>query len=352
MSLNQSPEIVRIANTLGIYQHPQPVEAIVGYCLKRVDDWVQEMGGSVDSLSHLERIICAKLRLKFEYIRSDEDIDRIRTTYMTKGEAVIKNILADMEDNNTFGAVFQRKHATARDRDLYVSIIDCRGDKVARKFFTKWHEVAHLLSLKTQLEFVLHRKRDVKPPEEQLMDVIAGRVGFYPSIFRRAFDAELAAYGRFSFGFVQRVRDNVCPDASFHATLNACLNAHHRPTMLVRVEYGLTKAEQDKVAGDQARLFPEQMPIPVLRAVSVQRNEAARESKFSLHQNMRIPDDSVIYRAFQEREFADAAIEIPQSECMAIWRHSDGRGIATHTATIYARPHGQALLALMIADAV
>jgi len=348
MSLNESPDIVRIANTLGIYQHPDPVEAIVAYSLKRVSDWISEIGASVDSIAQLERIVCAKLRLKFEYIMTDDDVTRIRDVYSAKGERIIISILGDMEDAKTFGAVFQRDHATSRDRDLFVAVIDCRGEKKARMFFTKWHEVAHLLTLKNQLEFVLHRTREVKNSEEQLMDIIAGRVGFYPSIFQRGFDAELAAFGRFSFSFVERVRDNVCPDASFQAALNACLAAYKRPCLLIRVALGLTKAEQEQASGPQARLFAEEMPIEVLRAVAVQRNNAAREAKFNLHQNMRVPDDSFIYQAFHEFRRVGVDCEEPRYENLEIWRHSDGRSISSHEVTIYTRVHGQSLLALII----
>lgn len=348
MSLNQSPDIVRIANTLGIHQNPRPVEAIVAYCMKRVGDWVGEMGGA-DSLEQLERIVCAKLRLKFEYINSDEDLARIRETYLAKGEQIIRKILDDM-DAKTFGAVFRRRHATGKDRDLYVAVIDCRGEKLARKFFTKWHEIAHLLTPNdNQMEFIFQRNQSVKKPEEQLMDVIAGKIGFYPPIFRRAFNAELAAFPRFSFGLVQRVRDNVCSDASFQATLHACLEAYERPCLLVRAELALTKAEQDQVAGRQSQLFPQERPLAVLRAVAVHRNDAARAAKFHVHENMRIPEKSRIFHAYQELARGGGGTELPCFENLDLWQHSDGRGLPTREVAVYTRAQGKALLALVIA---
>jgi len=133
-------------------------------------------------LAGLERIVCAKLCLKFEFIESDADLDVIRAKYLAKNEPIIQNVLAQLDDE-TFGALFKRLHATERDRDKFVAVIDCRGEKSARRFFTKWHEVAHMLTLKDQqLELILNRSSKVKKPEEQLMDLIAGRVGFYPTI--------------------------------------------------------------------------------------------------------------------------------------------------------------------------
>ena len=41
---------------------------------------------------------------------------------------LIKSVIDEMDDK-TFGAVFERRNATLRDRDRYVAVIDCRGKK-------------------------------------------------------------------------------------------------------------------------------------------------------------------------------------------------------------------------------
>ncbi len=68
-----------------------------------------------------------------------------------------------------------------------MSIIDCRGEKSWRNYFSKWHELAHLLTLTPQTRFKFCRTHCVaeqKDPEEAAMDVIAGAVGFLPDLIR------------------------------------------------------------------------------------------------------------------------------------------------------------------------
>jgi len=178
--------------------------------------------------------------------------------------------------------------------------------------------------------------------------LIAGRVGFYPAIFKRGFLAELNAYGRFDFGLVQRVRDNVCSEASYESALQACLNVCEIPCLLVRVSYGLSKAEQESVADPQTTFLPEKQPIPVLRAVSTQGNEAAQKSGLHLHRNMRVPPGSHLYRAFQEHGVHVDNSGKVRRESLSIWEHSDGSCLAAREVTIYTRMHGGTLLALLV----
>jgi hypothetical protein len=348
MSLNQQPDIVRLANTLGIYGDPQPADAILAYCFKTVQGWIDDIGG-VDSLSQLEKLVCNKLRLKLEFLETEEDCARILETYLAKGEVVIKSVL-DQLDDATFGAVFERRNYGPKDRDRYVAVIDCRGDKRHRRFFTKWHEIAHILTLKHQLELVLLRDTKVKKPEEQMMDLIAGRIGFYPLIFQRAFRAELDAYGRFDFGLIQRVRDNVCAEASYESTLHACVAALDRPCLLVRVGLGLSKAEQDAASDAQATFFAPQSAVPQLRALSTSGNEAARRSGLRLHRNMRVPVGSHLYRAYYDRDGADGSATLREN--LAVWSHSDGRQLTAREVTVYTRLQGEQLLALMVDELV
>jgi hypothetical protein len=61
-------------------------------------------------------------------------------------------------------------------------VIDARGSKASRVYFTKWHELAHLLTLTDQLRLSFRRTHVAKifnPPEEALMEVIAGHFAFY-----------------------------------------------------------------------------------------------------------------------------------------------------------------------------
>jgi hypothetical protein len=167
-------------------------------------------------------------------------------------------------------------------------------------------------------------------------------------VFQRAFRAEFAAYGRFDFGLIQRVRDNVCPEASYESTLHACHEAYDRPCLLVRVDYGLSKPEQDALCDRQTSFLSGELPMPQLRAISAHGNEAARKTGLRLHRNMRVPASSHLYRAYQERSNAADYAHVVRRENLTVWEHSDGRKLPTREVTVYTRAQGDGLQALLV----
>ncbi len=78
----------------------------------------------------------------------------------------------------------------------YLTIIDARGSRAARAYFTAWHEVAHLL-LCPPKQMILEGFRRTptdplkrKDPLESAVDHIAGLLAFWEPLFKPAlFDA-------------------------------------------------------------------------------------------------------------------------------------------------------------------
>ena len=60
-----------------------------------------------------------------------------------------------------------------------MAVIDCRGGKLARRFFTRWHEIAHRLTTHADRGDEEPAYRSEHDPIERMMDEIAGHVGFY-----------------------------------------------------------------------------------------------------------------------------------------------------------------------------
>ena len=88
--------------------------------------------------------------------------------------------------SEVFGVTFKR--LSRKPWELpYVSVIDCRLDKKYRSYYTKWHELGHLLILTDQMRLAFRRTHfglDDKDPEEALVDVIAGAFGFLPDLIK------------------------------------------------------------------------------------------------------------------------------------------------------------------------
>ena len=182
--LAEEPDIIDLAKKLGVGAADDPVVAILDFCRNRIDRWVAEAGG-VGSIEHLERLVTEKLQMVFEEIRNDGDFDRIKQVYAVgKRDSVFATMRLRFDDlaNPTYGALVRRKNVAADAPDRYVAVIDCRGDKLARRFFTRWHEIAHRLTTDADPDEPVYRSEH--DPIEQMMDRIASHVGFYEPLLR------------------------------------------------------------------------------------------------------------------------------------------------------------------------
>jgi len=141
--LDQEPDVVALAGELGL--RGEPVEAVVRFCEERIGCWAADVGG-VESVAALERLVAHRLRLAFEEVCSDDGLERTIAKYVAQREYVFAT-LRDELGPTTFGLTIKRKHRRPESGDRYVAVIDCRGEKAPRRFFTRWHEVAHLLVL-------------------------------------------------------------------------------------------------------------------------------------------------------------------------------------------------------------
>jgi hypothetical protein len=98
----------------------------------------------------------------------------------------------------------------------FISIIDCRGEKAVRSYYSKWHELAHLLTLTDQRRFKFCRTHSAlvkKDPEEALMEKIAGHLGYLSDLVSRH------AKGPISFEKIADIRTTLCPESSVYASI-------------------------------------------------------------------------------------------------------------------------------------
>ena len=346
MILDREYSVIRMASELNLPASATPVSSIVRFCLQRIDTWLREGGATTRTLSELQEMACTRLRLVFHEVWSDDDLRRVISKYVTMGEVVFAT-LADDLDPQTFAALIERRHVTASSQDRYVAVIDCRGhEKAARRFFTRWHEIAHLITLGRQLELPFHRSTTNRDPLERLMDVIAGEIGFYDPLVRPAVRDEVRSSGILSFEGVERVRDRVCPDASFHATLIACVSRSPRPAVLVEAGMGYKKAERAALRSQQRRMFPAAPPQAQLRVASATRNDAARQRGLRIDKNMQVPSDSLVYQHFHAVGLG-TVVNQHAVERLSIWKHSDGTAVGDGTIQVQTRRVGDHVLALI-----
>src|SRR5208337_4775857 len=148
---------------------------------------------------------------------------RIKQVYaLGKREFVFATMRLKFDDpgNPTYGVLIRRSNAEADAPDRYVAVIDCRGRKLARRFFTRWHEIAHRLTTHADSGEPVYRSEH--DPVGRLMDAIAGHIGFYGPLFEPVFVAAHSGKELLTFETVEAVVREGFPDASIQATLFAC----------------------------------------------------------------------------------------------------------------------------------
>jgi hypothetical protein len=312
-SLRKSPQIHKLARDLRIRINPNddPVAAILKYCERRVKSMLVGVT-DCQTLTQLQDWIANKVGTSFELVRMEEDLNSIRNKYLAQREAAFVRLENEFS-NEVFGVTFKLENREAWEPQ-HVSVIDCRGPKAARGYFTKWHEIAHLLTQTEQMRLVFrrtHSSLNNADPEERLMEVIAGTMGFYQPIVAPFIKKDI------SFEAIEALRQQLCPEASWQSSLINFSKRWNSPCILLRAEMGLKRGEE--TAMNQNRFDFIDGPQTALRAVHVTPNDLARDRGFLIYENMRVPEMSVINRVFKEESAHHEA-----EEDLSWWESSRG----------------------------
>ena len=310
-ALKRSYKIHALASDLGIKSSGDPVREIVRFCEKRVRRFLRDFPDCA-TLSQLLDIAASKLGTKFEEIHSDDELDEVRERYLRQGEKAFASLQEELSAQ-VFGVTFRR--TSRKPWELpFVSVIDCREEKRFRSYYTKWHELGHLLILTDQMRLTFRRTHfglEDKDPEEALVDVIAGAFGFLPDIVRPL------AKGQPSFDRIEDIRAKLCPEASQQASLIGIAKAWSLRVFCSWRQLALKRGERRDLGAGRFR-FPggaergaSSHPGDVAHAV-------ARAANLVIFPNMRVPEQSVINRVF-----SGDTVDAQAAENLSWWESSD-----------------------------
>jgi hypothetical protein len=179
-----------------------------------------------------------------------------------------------------------------------------------------------------------HAAHDHKDPEESMVDVIAGTFGYFKDIVRPMTN------GALSWENIEDVRTQLCPESSQQAAVIGIVKSWPVPAILVQAALGLKRGEKRQLGQDTFGFAAE--PLPVLRAVQVTPNDAARRGDLVIFPNMRVPVHSIIHRVFAE-EMPEAQAE----EDLEWWESSDGTRLPPLKIHVLARRQWNAVQALI-----
>lgn len=332
--LDSKPQIHTLASDLGLQTSAKPCQRILHFVEARVKKIAKTF--SCKSLNDLLLAVANDVGTVFREIHSDADLERIRDEYVSKGELIFANLANDLSRSDDY-AITIKVHPQQPWEPRFVSIIDCRGDKRFRTYFTKWHELAHLLTLTPQMRLVFrrsHSRENSNDPEEKLMDVIASSVGFLSAFLPNNVKGEL------SFEGIVEIKKEFCPTASAQAAMIGIVKAFPSPCILVEAELALKKDEA--LTRSQFGFGFQNMPQPSLRAVHTTVNTAAREIGIQFFNNWRVPVTSVIADVFANGVYREAL------EDLDWWSASGGRCLSSQQVRVKARRTGESVQALLI----
>lgn len=329
-----SQKIWDIANALRLPHNGSPADAILAHCVERAGTMLADFPDCATP-SELLEIMAATLGTSFEVVTSDDELPALQKRYVESGEHGFATLDKDLH-GDVYGVTYRKMKARTGERP-FVSVIDCRGDKSLRSYFTKWHEIGHLLILTDQQRTTYkrtHARGTSKDPEETLVDVIAGHFGFLPQFLVPEIGSDVA------FADVDRIRCKLCPDASLLASAIAYAKHHSEPCVLIAAKLALKKDEEANLLQGSFGFY--EPPAPRLRVQVVVPSESAKEHGLYIPKNYRVPETSVIHRVHAGLQEYGVA-----SECLSSWESSDGKHLESLQIRVETRKSFDAVLALI-----
>ena len=329
-----SQRIWEIASALRLPSNGSPADAILKFCEQRAAAMLADFPDCVTP-SELLDIMAAILGTTFEVIRSDEELVTLQRRYVQSGEFGFASLDKELH-GDVYGVTYRRLTARTGERS-FVSVIDCRGDKGLRSYFTKWHEIGHLLILTDQQRTTYkrtHARASSKDPEEMLVDLIAGHMGFFPQFLLPEIGADV------TFAEVDRIRGKLCPEASLLSSAIAYARHHGQPCLLIDAKLALKKEEEASLLQGSFGFYDP--PVPKLRVHSVVPSNNARQYGLYIPKNYRVPESSVIHLVHNRQQDRAAAVE-----CLSLWKSSDGKCLGPKAIQIEVRKSFGSVLALI-----
>jgi hypothetical protein len=297
--LNNNVTIRTLAHDLGLNPQGDVVPQIVKFCQNRIKKMLAEMDCTQDAGGILS-LAAAKLDTEFIDVSSAAEAFQLQQEFVTNGETGLAMLKKEFNDG-VLGITVRRIKRMPFQRK-YVSVINCYGRNLDRAYFTKWHELVHLLTLTDQTRLAFRRTHvacDKKDPEESLVDVVAGYLAFHPPLIKPFAKRVL------SFELIEEIRAAAFPEASRLAAMIGIPKAWPHPAVLIKASLASKRAGSPR---DKQ-----------LRATEVSVNQAAEDEGVCAIRHFRVPEGSIIHDVFSGKfPYAESVEDMEQ------WVSSDG----------------------------
>ncbi len=285
IELARHPKLRQLARNLHIPDNGDCLRELRDHALASVHQMLVDW--KVETIGELRAVVADKLSVRIEFIQEDEDVNHLAEKYGQVMSGFRRLLRAEFLNEDTEGLLVDNPKPGRGGRD-YLVIVDSRGPRRMRAYFTAWHELAHLLLYpRKQAVFDGFRRTPtheakLKDPVESAVDHIAGLLAFWEPLFKPAL--QNAARGDLSLEAIEIASADVAPGASLQSACLAAVRTWAEPVAFVAAN---VCCKSDGSARS-------------LRVQSIVANEMAREVGCKMRRQMRVPPTSALSRAFND----------------------------------------------------
>lgn len=326
VQLARDPKVVKLAKDLGLPIRGDCLAHVREFAIRRVNQTIVDAPFEVENLEMLQQLVAQTFRVRLEYIREDADIRRIAEKYPDFHPHLGRRLHVEFVDGVTEGITLERDEWDPI-RFRFLAVVDARGERAPRAYFTGWHEITHLILHPEQLPFPNFRRSPAhaeirKDPLESVVDHVAGRLAFHKQFFAPVLRREITADRRLTFRSIEAAAADATPGASLFAAALASLDHVTYPVQLAAVEMRRKKAEERMLSLPQG-ILPLAItgPAPQLRVSTLVPNRHVPSSDLAIHPNIRVPQRSVLAKAFDST--SDVTISAMEDQG---WWETSARG--------------------------
>lgn len=329
-----SSEVAGLARHLGHSGSGDAVAFIVRYCMETVGRWIVEYQPT--NLMEFLATVRTRTGLQIVEFTSTAELEAICERYIREGEKTFALVPREFEDE-TYGLTLRLERPV---RGItHVSVIDCRGERAQRRWFSIWHEIAHVLA-DPQVEMAFRRcGEDEDDPVERVMDEVAGELAFHEAWYGQP--SELTLTG------LERHRNEKAPGSSRQSAFGAVIKRLPSAAAILVAKERLKVSE--KKAAKQRDLFGVG-PKKKLRVMAMLASPAARDAGLFIPTNMRIPEESVIKKVFDADAGDLERVTRTASENLGDWSASSGDRLPAMPIRVEAGRSGRMVFALLIPE--
>jgi len=265
--------------------------------------------------------VASSLNVKFEEVRTHEDIADISKKYLQQNEISFGQLSLELEDPNVDALLFKRENAP----NQYVAVLNLQKTD-ARAYCNRTHELSHRLAEPPQQGLPLYRHRaNQKNRVERTVDLVAAEVGFYEPIFKPLVNTFTNSF--LSWEIIEQIRTKFSPSSSLIAISKAVIKHWPMPVFLIEAEF---RGRKNRPMDDLA-----------LRSFVIDWNSYADSSNVYFFPNMRVPQPSPIFESYYSNAINDG------QENLIHWETSGNSRLPSRNAFTSARPYHKGTLAFI-----